>query len=115
MALTVRSGNGHQADQACPNCLDRGVPCTTSSSRVQSCLTDPGTSYPTQDYGVGGRRDSVGSRPIGLISPNATSVEFSVHPKENEIIEGSDTFALGLFDEPCERSSILSDDKVRRA
>jgi hypothetical protein len=48
-----------------------------------------------------------------LLSPNATSVGFSVHPEDIEISEGVNTPTMGLLDEPGERSSILPDDMVR--
>jgi hypothetical protein len=58
-------------------------------------------------------RASIVSRHVGLLSPNATSVGFSVNPEENEIPEEISTPATGLLDEPGERSSILPDDMVR--
>jgi hypothetical protein len=111
--LITYLGNAEQADQACPNCLDHGVSCVTSSSRSHSQRNRCGS--PDQYGGRDHLRDSAVSRPVGLLSPNATSVEFSVHPEDNEIAEGNNTPALDPFDEPGERSSILPDDMVRYA
>jgi hypothetical protein len=89
------------------------VSCVTSSSRGQSRLADSATSQPAQAYGHGQRRESVASRPIGLLSPNATSTAFSVHAEDNDGFGRNDAPAQGLLDDPGERSSILPDDMVR--
>jgi hypothetical protein len=109
--LIIYLGNGEQAGQACPNCLDHGIPCVTSLSRSHSHRNKYGS--PVQHGGSDHLRDPAVSRPVGLLSPNATSVEFSVHPEDNQVAEGNNTPALDSFDEPGERSSILPDDKVR--
>jgi hypothetical protein len=106
-------GNGDQAGQACPNCLDHGVPCVTASSRSHSHRNKSGS--PPQYGGINHLREPGVLRPADLLSPNATSVEFSVHPEDNQTAEGINTPALDPFDEPGERSSILPDDMVRYA
>lgn len=111
VSLISLSGNGDQADQACPNCLDHGVPCVTPSSRGHSHRNQPGPSFPYRGSNL--LRESNVSRPAGLLSPDDTSVEFSVHPEYNQIADGNNTPALDTFDEPGERSSILPDDMVR--
>jgi hypothetical protein len=106
-------GNGDQADQACPNCLDHGVLCVTSSSRGNSHRDKARSPY--RYHSSDPSRGSAASRPIGLLSPDAMSVEFSIHPENIQIPEDSTTPALEPFDEPGERSSILPDDMVRHA
>lgn len=109
------TGNGDQTEQSCPNCRDRGVPCVTSLSRGQRRVDNPAPSQSPRRPRHVQRRESFVSRPAGVLSPNATSVGFSVHTEDVVVSEGNEILTPGAVDNLGERSSILPDDLVRFA
>jgi hypothetical protein len=98
---------------AVSNCLDRGVRCVTSSSssRGQRRLENSAALHSPQRPSHDRRRGSAISQPVGLLSPNATSVGFSVNTED--IAQGNEILTPGVVDNLGEQSSILPDDLVR--